>query len=56
MADDCDRLGAGCSVPILMFAVLAIELKIKASNSQTFLELVKHRYGASDHIVLRSTL
>ncbi|KAF4634482.1 hypothetical protein G7Y89_g3624 [Cudoniella acicularis] len=44
--------GAGCSVPILTFAVLAIELKRKAPNAHTFLELVKHRYGASGHIVL----
>ncbi|KAL4910375.1 hypothetical protein BDW74DRAFT_165433 [Aspergillus multicolor] len=44
--------GAGCSVPILTFAVLAIELKRKALNAHTFLELVKHRYGAPGHIVL----
>ncbi|TVY20827.1 putative urea active transporter 1, partial [Lachnellula arida] len=44
--------GAGCSVPILTFAVLAIELKRKAPNAHTFLELVRHRYGASGHIVL----
>ncbi|KAK9413556.1 putative Urea active transporter [Seiridium unicorne] len=44
-------LGAGCSVPILTFAVLAIELKRKAPNAHTFLELVKHRYGASGHVV-----
>ncbi|KAH7133043.1 Sodium:solute symporter family-domain-containing protein [Dactylonectria estremocensis] len=44
--------GAGCSVPILTFAVLAIELKRKAPNAHTFLELVKHRYGAPGHIVL----
>ncbi|KAF7557743.1 hypothetical protein G7Z17_g459 [Cylindrodendrum hubeiense] len=44
--------GAGCSIPILTFAVLAIELKRKAPNAHTFLELVKHRYGAPGHIVL----
>ncbi|KAH8649908.1 Sodium:solute symporter family-domain-containing protein [Xylariales sp. PMI_506] len=44
--------GAGCCVPILSFAVLAIELKRKAPNAHTFLELVKHRYGAGGHIVL----
>jgi Na+/proline symporter len=47
-----NRFGAGCSVPILTFAVLAIELKRKAPNAHTFLELVKHRYGAPGHIVL----
>ena len=44
--------GAGCSVPILTFVVLAIELKRKAPNAHTFLELVKHRYGAPGHLVL----
>ncbi|KAK6084646.1 urea active transporter 1-like protein 1 [Seiridium cupressi] len=44
-------LGAGCSVPVLTFAVLAVELKGKAPNAHTFLELVKHRYGASGHVV-----
>ncbi|KAL4864552.1 hypothetical protein BDV12DRAFT_200977 [Aspergillus spectabilis] len=44
--------GPGCSVPILTFAVLAIELKRKAPNAHTFLKLVKHRYGAPGHIVL----
>ncbi|CZR69247.1 uncharacterized protein PAC_19147 [Phialocephala subalpina] len=32
--------------------VLAIELKRKAPNAHTFLELVKHRYGAPGHIIL----
>jgi Na+/proline symporter len=36
----------------LTFAVLAIELKRKAPNAHTFLELVKHRYGAPGHIIL----
>ncbi|KAJ5902331.1 hypothetical protein N7495_002859 [Penicillium taxi] len=44
--------GAGCSIPILTFAVLAIELKRMAPNAHTFLELVKFRYGAPGHIVL----
>ncbi|KAE9363303.1 hypothetical protein N431DRAFT_475461 [Stipitochalara longipes BDJ] len=44
--------GAGCSVPILAFAVLAIEFKRKAPNAHTFLELVKHRYGALGDIIL----
>ncbi|KAK9770284.1 putative urea active transporter protein [Seiridium cardinale] len=46
------RFGAGCSVPIFTFAVPAIEFKRKAPNAHAFLELVKHRYGASGHVVL----
>ncbi|KAK9794186.1 hypothetical protein SCARD494_05763 [Seiridium cardinale] len=44
--------GGGCSVPIFTFAVPAIEFKRKAPNAHAFLELVKHRYGASGHVVL----
>jgi Na+/proline symporter len=47
-----DMYGADCSIPILPFAVLAIELKRKAPNAHTFLELVKHRYGVPGHIIL----
>ncbi|EXJ80454.1 hypothetical protein A1O1_08599 [Capronia coronata CBS 617.96] len=44
--------GAGASVQILLFSVAAIELKRKAPNAHTFLEVVKIRYGAPAHIVL----
>ncbi|KAI8890365.1 Na+/solute symporter [Backusella circina FSU 941] len=41
--------GAVCQV--LLFAVLAIELKRRAPNAHTFLEVVLARYGKSAHIV-----
>jgi len=44
--------GAGASVQILLFSVAAIELKRRAPNAHTFLEIVKLRYGSVAHIVL----
>ncbi|KAF9696630.1 hypothetical protein EKO04_005162 [Ascochyta lentis] len=44
--------GAGATVQIFMFAVAAIELKRKAPNAHTFLEVVRVRYGRAAHIVL----
>ena len=34
-----------------MFATIAIELKRRAPNAHTFLELIKARYGTSTHLV-----
>lgn len=42
---------AGATVQVLLFAVLAIELKKRAPNAHTFLEIVYARYGKSTHIV-----
>lgn len=36
---------------VLLFAVLAIELKKKAPSAHTFLEVVLARYGKGAHIV-----
>ncbi|KUJ13090.1 Na+/solute symporter [Mollisia scopiformis] len=44
--------GAGASVQILLFSVAAIELKRKAPNAHTFLEVARTRYGAGAHITL----
>ncbi|KAJ5701941.1 hypothetical protein N7488_009489 [Penicillium malachiteum] len=44
--------GAGASVQILLFYIVAIELKRKAPGAQTFLQCAKHRYGAPAHILL----
>ncbi|KAJ6008218.1 hypothetical protein N7540_012194 [Penicillium herquei] len=44
--------GAGSSVQILLFSIVAIELKRKAPGAQTFLQCAKYRYGAPAHIVL----
>lgn len=36
---------------ILLFATLAIELKRRAPNAHTFLEVIKARYGTVAHII-----
>lgn len=42
---------SGATVQILLFATLAIELKRRAPNAHTFLEVIKARYGTLPHIV-----
>ncbi|ODQ53354.1 Na+/solute symporter [Saitoella complicata NRRL Y-17804] len=42
---------SGATVQILLFAVIAIELKRKAPAAHTFLEVVRARYGTAGHIV-----
>jgi len=42
---------AGASIQVLLFGVLAIEVKRKASNAHTFLEMVDVRWGKVAHIV-----
>ncbi|KAJ9322339.1 hypothetical protein DTO027B5_4892 [Paecilomyces variotii] len=42
---------AGATVQILLFSVAAIELKRRAPNAQTFLQVAKVRYGAPTHIL-----
>ncbi|KAL7269869.1 urea active transporter [Rhizina undulata] len=41
---------SGATVQILLFATLAIELKRRAPNAHTFLEVIRARYGAYTHI------
>ncbi|KAG0138172.1 Sodium:solute symporter family-domain-containing protein [Tuber indicum] len=41
---------SGATVQILLFATLAIELKRKAPNAHTFLEVIRARYGAATHV------
>ncbi|KAH0606650.1 uncharacterized protein H6S33_003484 [Morchella sextelata] len=41
---------SGATVQILLFATLAIELKRKAPNAHTFLEVIRARYGAGAHV------
>jgi Na+/proline symporter len=38
-------------VQILLFATLAIELKKRAPNAHTFLEVIRARYGNITHMV-----
>ncbi|KAJ5719118.1 hypothetical protein N7493_007573 [Penicillium malachiteum] len=42
---------SGATVQILLFATIAIELKRRAPNAHTFLEVVRARYGTAVHIV-----
>ncbi|TDZ32649.1 putative urea active transporter 1 [Colletotrichum spinosum] len=42
---------SGATVQILLFATLAIELKRRAPNAHTFLEVIKARYGTMTHVV-----
>ncbi|WDK18266.1 sodium symporter family protein [Colletotrichum graminicola] len=42
---------SGATVQILLFATLAIELKRRAPNAHTFLEVIKARYGTATHLV-----
>ncbi|MCJ1297291.1 hypothetical protein MMC08_000077 [Hypocenomyce scalaris] len=42
---------SGATVQIILFATLAIELKRKAPNAHTFLEVIRARYGVYTHMV-----
>lgn len=42
---------SGATVQILLFATLAIELKRRAPNAHTFLEVIKARFGTVPHLV-----
>lgn len=41
---------SGATVQILLFATLAIELKRRAPNAHTFLEIIRARYGTFAHL------
>jgi urea-proton symporter len=45
------RYASGATVQILLFATLAIELKRRAPNAHTFLEVIRARYGKVTHVV-----
>ncbi|RHZ45366.1 hypothetical protein Glove_680g54 [Diversispora epigaea] len=42
---------SGATIQVLLFAILAIELKRKAPNAHTFLEIINVRYGKVAHLV-----
>ncbi|KAJ1559229.1 hypothetical protein HK405_011512, partial [Cladochytrium tenue] len=42
---------SGATVQVLLFAILAVEVKRKAPNAHTFLEIIQIRYGKTAHIV-----
>merc|ERR1719375_1155750 len=43
---------SGATVQILLFAVLAIQVKRRASHMHTFMEIVKARFGTAVHCVM----
>ncbi|XP_078697358.1 uncharacterized protein LOC144925278 [Branchiostoma floridae x Branchiostoma belcheri] len=42
---------AGASVQIIVFAILSIEMKMKAPGAKTYLQVIKARFGAKAHLV-----
>ncbi|CAG8464056.1 121_t:CDS:2 [Diversispora eburnea] len=42
---------SGATIQVLLFAILAIELKRKAPNAHTFLEIINVRYGKVAHLI-----
>ena len=40
---------AGATIQVLLFGILAIELKRKAPNAHTFLEIIRARFGSGTH-------
>ncbi|KAI8610920.1 urea active transporter [Chytriomyces sp. MP71] len=42
---------SGATIQVLLFAILAIEVKKKAPNCHTFLEIIYLRYGRTTHLV-----
>jgi len=43
---------SGATIQILLFAILAIQVKRRASHMHTFMEIVKARFGTRTHIVM----
>jgi hypothetical protein len=42
---------SGATIQVLLFAVLAVEIKRKAPTAHTILEIVKQRWGTAAHLV-----
>lgn len=51
MGDVGNTDSTGATVQIILFTTLAIELKRRAPNAHTFLEVIHARYGTTVHIV-----
>jgi Na+/proline symporter len=43
---------SGATIQILLFAILAIQVKRRASHMHTFMEIVKARFGTVTHIIM----
>ena len=42
---------AGATIQILLFSMIAVQLKIRAPGAKTFLQVVKARFGSRTHLV-----
>nr|XP_054750098.1 uncharacterized protein LOC129255796 [Lytechinus pictus] len=42
---------AGATVPLLMFAALSVQMKIRAPGAKTFLQVIQARFGSRTHLV-----
>jgi urea-proton symporter len=42
---------AGATIQVLLFAILAIEVKLKAPRAHTILEIIRARWGTAAHLV-----
>jgi len=42
---------SGATIQVLLFAILAVEVKRKAPHAHTFLEIINVRYGKATHLV-----
>lgn len=42
---------AGATIQVLLFGILALQIKLKAPRSHTLLEIIKVRWGSTAHLV-----
>ncbi|XP_030829061.1 urea-proton symporter DUR3 [Strongylocentrotus purpuratus] len=42
---------AGATIPLLMFAALSVQMKIRAPGAKTFLQVIQARFGNRTHLV-----
>ena len=50
------RYAAGATIQILLFGILAIEIKRKAPTAHTMLEIIRARWGTLAHIVRKAPM
>jgi len=43
---------SGATIQILLFAILAVQVKTRASHMHTFTEIVKARFGTATHLIM----
>lgn len=54
MHDMSCRYSAGAVLQIMLFGIMAIQIKRKAPNAHTILEVVRLRWGKAAHMVMIS--